>query len=127
MSGDFESSAEAHINSIYSWMEYLMARCPDRYDEEMEGYAKRVLDSFEKFRSSIAQGSLLEPIDRASNDALGRNYAIAQCSVLLLFANSISAICRDQNIPLVASLRDKLWSDLERTYSAFFGSPSGDR
>ena len=120
---DTQNSVQKRVDSVYAVMEYVGARCPRLYDADMEERFDAVLESVESSESETRA----RPSSKLYNSSLGRNYSIAQLSVLLAFSNRIGAVAASDEDPRLKVLIDQLWQELELTYRQFFDSEAPAR
>ena len=118
MSSDLPDATQHHEDSIYELMQYLMARCPDYYDQEMEEYVQKVLRSFRDINPGPPR-----PGDLLFVDALGRNYTHCPVFHSAALFNAVAGLARKGETAALTPLLERLWSDMALTYAAFFGEP----
>jgi hypothetical protein len=113
--------ARNHVDSINALNEYLLECCPDRFNSEMQARVQAIFISFREFCGVTPDHGQL--LDLRYDSALGRNYIVAQCSLLLAFAHVAAASAERNDVIAVQRFVEKLWEDLSKCYNAFFGLP----
>jgi hypothetical protein len=120
---DLELMVRNHEKAIFLLVDFLMMRCPDRYDAEMDRHVEAVKESFQQLR--VANPRLCSELrrDMLLTHALGHNYAIAQCSTLLAFAHQVTRLNDQFHFSALDEPIESLWRRVERTFDQFFSSP----
>ncbi len=114
--------AQQHVDTIFTAMQYVAARCPQQYDHDMELRFREILKSFDRYRGGKAL-VYPDPSDAFFDDTLGRNYLVLQCGALLAFANSVQALALQAGSGKLQGVVERLWAELEAAYRKFFGEP----
>ena len=121
-----EQFAQEHENAIYSLVDFLLTRCPDRFDPDMNRHVEAVEVSFRRYHQH-RPGDVSQERERIFRDSLGHNYTLAQCSALIAFAHAVTRICEnDGNEALRASV-EAIWQKLRQSYEWFFRVPFPDQ
>ena len=111
--------AQDHVNAIYALSEYLLESCGDRFTKELDDRVQSLHRSFDAYRGiEVAPAGLA---DVKYENALGRNYLVAQCSLLLAFAHEAKHLIEAGDSDPLKDIVSKLRSDLSACYEKFFG------
>lgn len=108
-----------HTDSIHRLVGHLLERCGDHFDAEMDNFVSAVFNSFKRFCGE--PGTPPDELDeRRLEDALGRNFLIAQCAILLAFFNEADKLAAGIPSMRLRQLVDQTRSRLQQTQESFF-------
>ena len=124
MTHPLRDPAQHHEDAIHQLVEHLFRCCFDRFDDDMDKAVQGVIESFRRYR---AHGPAYQyPEDLLDDDALSRNFMVAQQAILLLFANQITILSQQPAGALLKDPIQQLWQSMRGKLCSFFrGAATG--
>jgi hypothetical protein len=119
---DIAAAAQIHVNAIHDFMGYVLQRCPQACDQEMESRFNAAIQSFECYEDGKDPDppEAWEVITEAS---IGRNYTIAHAFLLQSFVNAVRTLSIRKNDADLRHELEALDTRVKQNFENFFAEP----
>jgi hypothetical protein len=120
---DAQQERQTHTDAIFDLIGYVLERCPDSFDGEMQGRFDRLIGSFQRAVAVETDDNSPDPSDVINEVHVGRNYLIAHAAILQSFVNATRRIAQDSGHDELKREVEKLDRSVERNFENFFAEP----